>query len=342
VKPTGEIKARARAIHERCTLVDGHNDHVIMKQHCGDALDFMKVNRRYHSDGARLLRGGMTASLFMVGGHDLERSLLLIQRAREETARHADRLVPVLKAADIRRAKRTGRLGVMLSWESCQALGNNLEILRVVYDLGVRASTLTHGEGGGKNDLQGSSSAFTYLTAREREALRRRSRGLTGFGKDVVREMNRIGMLVDLAHANDRTFDDVLTLTSRPVVSTHGGVFGCCPHTRCSTDRQIRAIAAAGGLVSIAFYGGFLAKPPAEGTVAGIVDQIAYVADLVGISHVGIGTDFDGLGGEWPVIRTADRLPRLTEALVRRGFSEQDIRKVWGGNYLRVIRAAIG
>jgi microsomal dipeptidase-like Zn-dependent dipeptidase len=268
--------------------------------------------------------------------------MLLIQRARETVAAHPDKLLQATRAGHIRKAKRSGRLGVMLSWESCQALGNSLEMLRLVYDLGVRASTLTHGEGGGENDLQGSRSAFTYHTPRQREALRRRSRGLTSFGKEAVKEMDRLGMLVDLAHANDKTFDDVLALTAKPVVSTHGGVFGCCPHARCLTDRQIRAVAATGGLLSIAFYDGFIARPPAKGTVDGIVDQIAYVGDLVGIEHVGIGTDFDGLGGKWPIIRTADRLPTLTEAMVRRGFSETEIRKVWGRNYLRVLEAAVG
>ena len=155
--------------------------------------------------------------------------------------------------------------------------------------------------------------------------------------------MNRLGLLLDLAHANDRTVEDVLELAARPVVSTHGGVFACCPHYRCSTDEQIRGIAATGGLVSIAFYDQFVAAPPEKATVDGIVDQIAHVAGLVGIGHVGIGTDFDGLPeGVWPVIRTADRLPELTEAMVRRGFSAAEIRKVWGGNYLRVLRATVG
>ncbi|MHC4917937.1 MAG: dipeptidase [Planctomycetota bacterium] len=336
-----QLRRRARAIHRRCVLVDGHNDHFIMKLGRGDPLAFTRVARRYHSDAPRLLRGGMTASFFMVGGGQLERSMVLIQQAREEVAAHPEKLLLCTRPADIRKAKRTGRLGVMLSWESCAALGNNVEILRLAYDLGVRVSTLTHGEGGRPEHLQGTRSPFRYASPGQRSRLRRRSRGLTRFGKAVVKEMNRLGILIDLAHANDRAVEDVLKLTTKPVVSTHGGAYGVCPHTRCSTDSQIRAIAATGGLVSIAFFDGFIARPPKRATVEGIVDQIAYVADLVGVEGVGIGTDFDGLGEEWPIVRTADRLPVLTEAMVRRGFSEAEIGKIWGGNYMRVLKATL-
>jgi membrane dipeptidase len=336
------IKERARRIHERCILVDGHNDHIIMKRQRGDPLAFTKVNRRYHSDGPRLRKGGMTASFFMVGGGDLERSMVLIQQAREEVAAHPEVLMLATRASHIRTAKRTGRLAMMLSWESLTALGNNLEILRLAYDLGVRVSTVTHGEGGDPGHLQGTRSPFRYSTPGQRRAMRRRARGLTTFGKEAVREMNRLGVLIDLAHANDAAVDDILELTTKPVVSTHGGVFACCPHTRCCTDDQIRAIAATGGLVSIAFYGGFLCQPPGEATVDHIVDQICYVAELVGVEHVGIGTDFDGLGDDWPIVRTADKLPVLTEAMVRRGLSDAEIRRIWGGNYLRVLSATVG
>jgi membrane dipeptidase len=337
-----QLKSRALKIHRRCILVDGHNDHFIMKLQRGDALNFTRVAKRYHSDGPRLLKGGMTASFFMVGGGQLARSVVLIQNAREEVAAHPGKFLLCTRTADIRRAKRTRRLGVMLSWESCTALGNNMEILRLVYDLGVRVSTVTHGEGGKPEHLQGTRSPFKYATPKERARLRRRAKGLTSFGRAVVKEMNRLGILIDLAHANDAAFDDVLRLSGKPVVSTHGGAFGCCPHTRCCTDRQIKAVAGGGGLVSIAFYDGFIARPPKKASVEGIVDQIAYVAELVGVEHVGIGTDFDGLGEEWPLIRSADRLPVLTEAMVRRGFSEAEIRKIWGGNYLRVLKATVG
>ncbi len=336
-------KSRAREIHRRAIIIDGHNDHFMRKFKHGAAFEFTKVRRRYHSDGPRLLKGGTTTPFMMVGGHGLAESLALIELARRAVEANPRKLMLVTRAADIRRAKQSGRLGILLSWESGLAFENSLEVLGAAYRLGVRVSTLTHGEGGTKYALQGTRSAFRYATPRQRAALRKKSRGLTAFGREVVKEMNRLGMLIDLAHANDAAQDQILRLSSRPVVSTHGGVYACCPHTRCSTDSQIRRIAAAGGLVSIAFYSAFLTRHPARATVEHIVDQVAHVAGLVGIDYVGLGSDFDGLGEtELPVIPSAERLPELTAAMVRRGFSEAEIRKVLGGNYLRVLKAVIG
>ncbi|MBN1672300.1 MAG: dipeptidase [Kiritimatiellae bacterium] len=329
------------ALHAQCVLIDGHNDVLMLRHSRGRPYDLMKVDRRYHSDGPRLIAGGMTASLFMVHGHELAPSLEMIARVYREVARHPDALMLITETGQIRRAKRSGRLGIVMSWESLMALESSMEVLHIAHRLGVRASTVTHGEGGGEHQLQGTPSVFRLVTARDRARHRRTAKGLTPFGKQVIREMNRLGMLIDVAHANDRTFDDILALSAKPVVSTHGGVFACCPHARCSTDEQIKALAAGGGLLSIAFYPGFIAPPGRKATADGIVDQILYVAGLVGIDHVGIGTDFDGISGR-PVIRSAERLPVLTEAMLRRGLRPAEIRKVWGGNYLRVLKETIG
>ncbi|MGQ9663309.1 MAG: dipeptidase [Kiritimatiellia bacterium] len=338
-----DIHRKAREIHARCILVDGHNDLIIRRFARGHSPDMVRIDRRYHSDAARLLRGGTTASFFMVGGGEKDHTFALLQRAREQIAQHPDRLLLATKASHIRHAKRTKRLAVILSWESCSVLANRLEPLRLAWELGLRVSTLTHGEGGGPHDLQGSPLPFKYVSADERRSLQREAKGLTDFGEEVLRTMNRLGILVDVAHANDRTVAEVLELSSKPVVSTHGGVYRLCPHTRCSTDDQIRALAAKGGLISIAFYRGFLAEPPRQATVDDIVRQIAYVADLVGIDHVAIGSDFDGLGEEeQPVIPDPGRLPILTEMMLRYGFNEGEIRKVWGENYLRVFATTVG
>lgn len=332
---------QAMKLHKEAILIDGHNDHLMLKYSRGKPLDLMKVNRKYHSDGPRLLQGGMTASLFMVDGHELVRSLALVEQTLQEIAAHPSKLLLVTSTAHIRQAKRQRKLGVMMTWESGMALSNKLDLLHTAYRLGIRGITLTHGEGGKAFALQGTPSYFGYCTPGDRDSFRRTMKGLTPFGKGVVREMNRLGMLVDVAHINDAAFYDVIGLSKKPVVSTHGGVFSCAPHSRCLTDDQLKAVAKTGGLLGIAFYHKFISRQKA--TVDKIVDQIAHVADLVGIDHVGMGSDFDGLGeGVWPVIRTADRLPQLTEAMVRRGFRASEIRKVLGGNFLRVLKATIG
>ena len=181
------ISRRASRIHRQAILIDGHNDLLMLKFSRGQPYALMRAAPRYHSDGVRLLKGGMTASLFMVGGHELGPSLALIELAHREIARHPGSLLLVTRTADILRAKRTGRLGLLLSWESGLALGGSLEVLRAAHRLGLRASTLTHGEGGQPFALQGTPSAFAHCTAHGRRAFRRRSKGLTGFGREVVR-----------------------------------------------------------------------------------------------------------------------------------------------------------
>lgn len=334
-------RSHAERLHREAILIDGHNDHLMLKYSEKKPLDLMKVNRRYHSDGPRLIQGGMTASLFMVDGHELQQSLALAEQTLREIEAHPRHLLLVKSCADILKAKAAGKLGVMMTWESGMALGNQMDVLRMAYRIGIRAVTLTHGEGAREFALQGAPSYFGYCTPEDRASFRRTMQGLTPFGKQVVTEMNRLGMLVDVAHINDAAFYQVMEISGKPVVSTHGGVFACAPHSRCLTDDQLKAIAQKDGLLGVAFYDKFIA--PKDATVDKIVDQIAYVADLVGINHVGIGSDFDGLGkGVWPVIRTADRLPQLTAALVRRGFSDAEIRKVLGGNFLRVLKATVG
>lgn len=335
-----DISERAAHLHRQCILIDGHNDVLFLKCVRNQPLAFVEVQPEYNSDAPRLIQGGLTAAMCMVDGHHLHRSMALLEQTLEEIATHPERLVLVRKTADIRRAKRTGQLGIILTWESLMALGNDLAILPLARRLGIRACALTHGEGGVVNALQTTPSPFEYCTKRDREVFRRTHGGLTPFGRSVVQAMNRLGLLIDVAHANDATFEDVLELSEKPVVSTHGGVFALCPHSRCSTDWQIRALAQKGGLLSIAFYDAFLAQHDAS--VDSVVDHMAYVAELVGAEHVAVGSDFDGLPSYVkPVVPSADRLHILTEAMVRRGFSDNEIRLIWGGNYLRVLRKTI-
>jgi len=322
-------------------IIDGHNDHFMRKYSLGKPLHFMRVNRRFHSDGPRLLEAGVSASLFMVGDDDLAVSLSLIEQVHREVERNPEKLMFVKTTSDISTAHRTGRLGIMLILEGGECLNSSMDILRLYYRLGVRSITLSHGQGGTQHALQGTPSYFGYCTAADRDSFRRTMRGLTPFGRDVVREMNRLGMLVDLAHINDKAFFEAIELSTKPVVSTHGGVFALSPHSRCLTDEQLRAIARKNGLLGVAFYHKFISRRGAN--LDKLIDEVAYVADLVGIEHVGIGSDFDGLPeGVRPIIPSADRLPEFVEAMERRRFSESDIKKVLGGNFMRVLKETVG
>ena len=160
--------------------------------------------------------------------------------------------------------------------------------------------------------------------------------GLSAFGREVVREMNRVGMLVDLSHAAESAFYDVLDCSSQPVVCSHSSCRALCDHPRNLTDEQMRALAAKGGVMQVTMYSGFLRK---EGTasLADFMAHLEHAISVAGIDHVGIGTDFDGDGA---VVGCADasQLRNVTRELLRRGYSAADIEKVWGGNWLRVVR----
>ncbi len=334
--------AQARAVHDRTPLIDGHNDQFYAAEYYGICGDLTRANRAMNTDAPRLIRAGVAATFFMVGGFHLDRSLAMIASAHRQIDDRPDLLLHVTKAAHIRAAKKAGKLGIVLSWESCDALGRRPELLEAIYRLGIRVATITYNEGGGDQSTQGSRTPNCYCSPQQRDSYRRRAKGLTPFGRDVVREMHRLGILIDLSHSNDATIEDVLSLSDRPVIASHGAVFALCPHTRCSTDEQIRAIAATGGLFGVTLWSRFIAQPPRRATIERVVDHLAYACDLVGPDHVAIGSDW-GMAFERHQIavqRPSDLL-RLTQAMLRRGFSERDIRMIWGENYLRVLAATI-
>ena len=190
-------------------------------------------------------------------------------------------------------------------------------------------------------DLQGSRSPYGRCTLQDRETQRKDAGGLTPFGREVLQASNELGILTDLAHSNDKTFFDVLERSGRPPIVSHTAVFSLCQHSRCLTDDQIKALAGAGGAMGIAFAPEFIHPDPKQATIDRLVEHICYVGDLVGIDYVGIGSDFDGLGTTTPVVPEVSQLVHLTRSMLARGLSEDEIRKVWGGNFLRLMQKNI-
>ena len=160
--------------------------------------------------------------------------------------------------------------------------------------------------------------------------------GVSPFGEQVIREMNRLGMMVDLSHASEKSFYDALEISSEPVICSHSSVRALCDHPRNLTDDQLRALAAQGGVAQVCLYSGFL-RQDAPATIADAMQHLQHMIDVMGIEHVGIGTDFDGDGG---IIgcASASELINLTRQLLRKRYSEEDIARIWGGNFLRVMR----
>ena len=214
-----------------------------------------------------------------------------------------------------------------------------MDRIPLYHRLGVRLLGITHGEGGEESGmLQGTPASFGGCTAQERESARQSAQGLTDFGRQVLATSNELGIVTDLAHINDCAFYEVLERSSLPVVMSHTAVFALGGHWRCLTDDQLRALATAGGVMGIAFMPSFI--DPTAPNLDRLVDHIAYVAELVGVDHVGIGSDYDGMGATVPVPGDISQLPDITVALMQRGFNDDEIEKIWGGNFMRIMAAA--
>jgi membrane dipeptidase len=336
------VSAEAQAVHEKAIIIDGHNDSLTARMSRGDAVDFVPDAPGYHVDLARMRTGGVTALFSMVGDTDLLTSLRLMDAVHEHVRKYPDDFLVPLTAGDILRAKAEGKIALVCQLESCTCLCAELASLRLLHQLGVRVAGLTHGEAPEDHGLQKERSHFAFCAPEDRERGRTLDNGLTDFGREAVQEMNRLGIVVDLSHANDAMFYDTLELSSQPVVFSHGNVFSLSPHWRGLTDGQLRALAENGGVIGIAFVPKFVQQDE-QGTLDRVVDHIAYVADLVGEDHVGLGADFDGMGRDTvPVPAHVGLMPELTEAMVQRGLTEAVITKVLGGNFLRVMEQVIG
>ena len=222
--------------------------------------------------------------------------------------------------ADLYANKQQGRKSIMLGIENGLALDGHLDRLQHFAQRGIVYMTLCHN---GDNDICDSARGnHTH-------------NGISPFGKQVVREMNRLGILVDLSHAGEKSFYDALELSSQPIVCSHSSCRALCDHPRNLTDDQMRALAAKGGVMQITMYNGFLVKD-GEATVLDALRHLAHAIEVMGIDHVGIGTDFDGDGGVRGMANSSELL-NFTRLLLARGYSEQDIEKIWGDNFLRVM-----
>ena len=222
--------------------------------------------------------------------------------------------------ADLYADKRQGRRSIMLGIENGLALNGQLQNLNHFAQRGIVYMTLCHN---GDNDICDSARGCNTHN------------GVSQFGQQVIREMNRLGIMVDLSHAAEKSFYDALDISSEPIVCSHSSCRALCDHPRNLTDAQMRALAAKGGVIQVTMYNGFLVKD-GEATVADALRHLEHAIEVMGIDHVGIGTDFDGDGGIRGLASSSD-LVNLTRQLLARRYSERDIQKIWGGNFLRVM-----
>lgn len=226
--------------------------------------------------------------------------------------------------AELWENKRAGRKSIMLGIENGIALDGKLENLQHFRDRGIVYMTLCHN---GDNDICDSASRSLQTHG-----------GVSSFGEQVIQEMNRLGILVDMSHAGEKSFYDALDISEMPIVCSHSSARALCDHPRNLTDDQMRALAAKGGVAQTTIYNGFLRKD-SEATILDVIEHLEHAIQVMGIDHVGLGTDFDGDGGVRG-LADASELINFTRQLLARRYSEQDIQKIWGGNFLRVMAEA--
>jgi len=275
----------------------------------------------------KMRQGGIDAAFFAIDvttarqnhlAYALDGFGYLLNDLRESGAE----AVIVRRAEDILRAKAAGQPAIILALEHADCTERSLNILRMLYEVGVRSIGLTHNVS--------SWAADGCLEARE-------GVGLTRYGVALVQEMNRLAMLVDLAHVSPSAFFSALEVSSKPVIFSHGNARALCDHPRNLTDAQLKALAQNGGVIGVSYVPSFVAKE--NPTLERLLEHIEHIVEVAGVQTVGLGGDFDGGG---TLLRDATEVPLITEGLLRRGYSEASIRLILGENTLRVLKAAIG
>ncbi len=336
--------AEVLAIHRSMLLIDTHND-VTSRTVAG--LDLGERRSQGHTDVPRLKEGGVGAQFFAVyvaasyvnGNRSAHRALEMIDTVRRDIIeRFPNDFQLALTADDMEAARQRGKIAALLGIEGGHAIEDSLRLLRTFYQLGVRYMTLTHSN---TNNWADSSGDLTNPKVQHHN-------GLTDFGRQVVREMNRLGMIVDISHVADLTFWQALETSRAPIFASHSSCRSLANVPRNMTDEMIRALAAKGGVIQINFSCGFLSQKAADSsrgssgpraTLDDVVAHIDHVVKLAGVDAVGLGSDFDGIGCTPAGLDDVSKFPSLTRALLEKGYSPEQIRKIYGGNTLRLMRA---
>jgi membrane dipeptidase len=379
--PDTPVSAKAHAIHDSALVIDTHAD--TPQRFLDEDFDLGSTdpNDIGHISLDKAKRGNLDAEFFSIWvdpetnqGHFAKHTFDLIDSVYEQAARHPDRMMMAFSVADIERAHKEHKLAALMGIEGGHSIENDMHLLRDYYRLGVRYMTLSWSN---TNEWADSSGDINDPKIQHHN-------GLTDFGKQVVLEMNRLGMMVDISHVADKTFWDAIATTKAPVIASHSSARALTNAPRNMTDEMLQAVAKNGGVVQVNFFSAFvdedfrkaleaqrkdqaaavqkytaslkaqgkpvssieldrierewMAKIPRPPFKA-LIDHVDHIAKVAGVDHVGLGSDFDGVNGATPQgMDSAADLPKITQALLDRGYSADDIKKILGGNILRVFR----
>ena len=367
-----------KKIHSKAILVDSHNDILTASLEKKVSMDD-DLKGRTHSDLKRFKEGGVDVQLFSVWSDGDKINPYAWANREMDTlyavvARNPDKIVITKTWNQLQQAIKDKKIAAMFGVEGGHMMENNLDNLNRFYERGTRYMTLTW-----NNSTSWATSAFDETT--KKDSLARTHKGLTDFGKQVVKRMNDLGMLVDLSHVGEQTFWDAIHTTTKPVLVSHSNAYALCPIFRNLKDEQIKAIAKNRGVIQLNFYSGFVdssfknkeamfvrahrreidslkqmgmqteyaittiaekyasevqsSRPP----LSMLLDHLDYIVKLVGVDYVGFGSDFDGINSAPQQLDDVTAYPLITKALLERGYRKKDIRKMLGGNFLRVLKA---
>ncbi len=372
-RPPVELSDAARRIHAQAVVIDGHNDLPWELRKQGslsfDKLDIAEEQSTLHTDIPRLRQGGVGAQFWSVyvpasTAHDgtaLTATLEQIEMVDAMIGHYPETFELALTVDDIERICATGKIASLIGVEGGHSIENSLNVLRQLYRLGARYMTLTH------------SDTLDWADSATDES---RHDGLTPFGEDVIREMNRLGMLVDLSHVSVDTMKHALRVTQAPVIFSHSSALAIADHPRNVPDDVLKLVAENGGVVMVNYYSGYVVpesarrgvdrmaygkeleqsldeaevkvalkkwdvqNPVLPGTIHDVIDHIDHIVKVAGIDHVGLGSDYDGVSVLPKQLEDVSSYPLITQALLDRGYGEADILKILGGNLLRAMRQA--
>ncbi|MFQ5734181.1 MAG: dipeptidase [Planctomycetaceae bacterium] len=368
------LTERARKLHAQCLVIDGHNDLPwVMRTKAASSFkqaDIAKPQPQFHTDIPRLKKGNVGAQFWSAyapastrqqrrSAHYVLEQIDLVHRM---VKRYPGTFEMAGTADDILRIRKQGKIACMIGVEGGHAIENSISLLRVYYNLGVRYMTLTHSD-----TLDWADSATD--TAKHK--------GLTPFGEEVVREMNRLGMLVDISHVSVDTMKDALRVSRAPIIASHSSARAIAEHPRNVPDDVLKLVKKNGGVIMVNFFSGFVVPEAAKqmakmfdvrrelrkkypkdvdfnreyakwklrqkmpaGSIHDVVDHIDHIVKVAGIDHVGLGSDYDGVSQLPKQLEDVSTYPLITQELLNRGYKPAQIRKILGGNVLRAMRGA--
>ncbi|MHB1021882.1 MAG: dipeptidase [Acidobacteriaceae bacterium] len=366
------------SLHRASLVIDTHAD--TPQRLLDEDFDLTDELRGGHFNFAAAEQGNLGAEFFAIWvdpkfhpGRFAHRTLALMDAVLQQAAKHPDKLQMAYSADDILAAQRNGKLALLMGIEGGHSIENDLGLLRMYHRLGARYMTLTWAN---SNEWADSSGDLSDVSVPHHN-------GLTDFGRSVVREMNKLGMMVDVSHVSDKTFQDVREVTTAPILASHSNARSLCHSPRNLTDEMLQQVAATNGVVMVNFFSAFVdedwrvaweaQKPEMHAALTAeeasfeaqnqsisaahydrivrqfaaklprppfhsLIDQFDHIAKVAGVAHVGIGSDFDGIPAMPKGLNSAADLPKITEALMARGYTADQMQKILGGNLLRVFR----